>query len=552
MKLVIVGGVAGGASAATRARRLSESAEIIMFERGPDVSFANCGLPYYVGGEIQDRDKLLVAKPSLLKQRYRIDVRTRSEVVAIDRAAKRVKVRDLADGGEYDESYDSLILAPGAAPWVPPIEGADSPGVFTLRNLEDVDRIKAAVDGGATRAVIVGAGFIGVELAENFLRRGLRTTVVELQDQVIPVVDREMSTPIAEALQARGATLRLGDSVEAIRRVEGGLALRLKSGEALGADLVVLGVGVRPENMLAVQAGLDVGPRGGVKVDDAMRTSDPSIFAVGDAVETREYPSGKPTQVPLAGPANRQGRIAADNVFGRPSRFRGVQATAIVGFFDQVLATTGQAEKTLERDGVPYCKAYVHGNHHAGYYPGAKPMSIKVLASPETGMLLGAQIVGTEGVADRANVLATALQARMTVRDLAEVELAYAPQFGSAKDPVNMAGFVASNVLDGLDRQVHVEDWDAEWSSRAMLIDVRTPKEFAAGAIPGAVNIPIDELRERLGEIPRDRSIVVHCQVGMRGYMAGLILRDAGLDAYNLGGGYKTYRLHHPASTDHA
>ncbi|WP_165072164.1 FAD-dependent oxidoreductase [Paludisphaera rhizosphaerae] len=552
MKLVIVGGVAGGASAATRARRLSESAQIVMFERGPDVSFANCGLPYYVGGEIQDREKLLVTKPGLLRQGYRIDVRTRSEVVAIDRTQKLVRVRNLADATEYNETYDALILAPGAAPWKPPIEGVDAPGVFTLRNLEDVDRIKAVVDGGAGHAVVVGAGFIGVELAENFLRKGLRTTVVELQDQVVPVVDREMTTPLAEALRSHGATLLLQDSVEAIQKTPDGLTLRLKSGGALEADLVVLGVGVRPENVLAVQAGLEVGPRGGIKVDASMRTSDPSIFAVGDAVETREFPTGRPTQVPLAGPANRQGRIAADNVFGRRSEFRGTQATAIVGFFEHVLAATGQTERSLKRDGVPYYKVYVHGNHHAGYYPRAKPLSIKLLASPETGTLLGAQVVGTEGVADRANVLATALQARMTVRDLAEVELAYAPQFGSAKDPVNMAGFVASNVADGLDKQVHVEDWDTDLSSRAALIDVRTPKEFAAGAIPGAVNIPIDEIRERLSEIPRNRPIVVHCQVGMRGYMAGLILRNAGFEAYNLGGGYKTYRLHHPASTDHA
>lgn len=551
MKLVIVGGVAGGASAATRARRLSESIEIVMFERGPDVSFANCGLPYYLGGEIQERDKLLITKPSLLRRRYRIDVRTRSEVVALDRSAKQVKVRNLADGVEFDESYDVLILAPGAAPWKPPIEGADAPGVFTLRNLEDVDRIKAAVDGGATRAVVVGAGFIGVELVENFLRKGIDTTVVELQDQVIPVVDQEMTTPIAEALRDRGATLLLRNSVESIRETADGLTLRLKSGGTLEADLVVLGVGVRPENALAVQAGLEVGPRGGIKVDEAMRTSDPSIFAVGDAVETREFPTGKPMQTPLAGPANRQGRIAADNILGRPSRYRGTQATAIVGFFDQVLATTGRTERSLKSDGVPYYKVYVHGNHHAGYYPGAKPLSIKILASPETGAILGAQVVGSKGVSDRVNILATALQAKMTVRDLAEVELAYAPQFGSAKDPVNMAGFVASNVLDGLDRQVQVEDWESGLSSRAALIDVRTPKEFTAGAIPGSVNIPIDELRERLEEIPRDRPIVVYCQIGMRGYMAGLILRNSGVDAYNLGGGYKTYRLHHPASTDH-
>ncbi|MDG3002925.1 FAD-dependent oxidoreductase [Paludisphaera mucosa] len=552
MKVVIVGGVAGGASTAARARRLSESAEIIMFERGPDVSFANCGLPYYIGGEIQEREKLLVTKPSLLNKRYRIDVRTRTEIVAIDRRAKQVRARNLGDGVEYLESYDFLVLAPGAAPWKPPIEGVDLPGVFTLRNLEDVDRIKDFVDRGVEHAVIVGAGFIGVELAENFLRRKLRTTIVELQDQVIPVVDREMTTPIAEALRSRGATLLLRESVEAMRKSADGLTLNLKSGRTLDAGLVVLGVGVRPENQLAVAAGLEIGPRGGIRVDDGMQTSDPSIYAVGDAVETRDFLTGGRTQVPLAGPANRQGRIAADNIFGRESRYRGTQSTAIVGFFDHTLATTGLTEKVLVRDRTPFFKVYVHANHHAGYYPGAKPLSIKLLADPLTGKVLGAQAVGSEGVANRINVLAAAIQAEMTIRDLAEVELAYAPQFGSAKDPVNMAGFVASNAADGLCPQVHVDQWEGELGKRAALIDVRTPQEFAAGAIPGAVNVPIDELRERLDEIPRDRPVVAYCQVGMRGYMAVLILRDAGLDAYNLGGGYKTYRLHHPASDEHA
>lgn len=552
MKLVIVGGVAGGASAAARARRLSGSAEIVMFERGPDVSFANCGLPYYIGNEIQDREKLLVTKPSLLRGRYRIDVRTRTEVVAIDRAAKVVTARDLRDGSETRESYDVLILAPGAAPWIPPIDGAGLPGVFTLRNLQDVDGIKAAVDAGATRAVVVGAGFIGVELVENFLRRGLRTDVVELQDQIIPVVDREMATPLAEAISARGATLHLRDSVESIRSIDGGLTLLLKSGEVLHADLIVLGVGVRPENRLAAEAGLEIGPRGGIRVDPSLRTSDPSIYAVGDAVETREFPSGRPTQVPLAGPANRQGRIAADAIFGREASFRGVQATAIVGFFEHTLATTGKTEKGLRGEGAAHSKAYIHANHHAGYYPGAKPMSIKVLFEPGSGRLLGAQVAGTEGVANRINVLATALQAGMTVRDLAQLELAYAPQFGSAKDPVNMAGFVASNVLEGQDRQVHVEDLDSDRFRDAVRVDVRTPQEFGGGSIPGAVNVPIDELRERLDEIPGDRPVVVHCQVGMRGYMAGLILREAGREAYNLGGGYNTYRLHHPATNAHA
>jgi len=548
MKLVIIGGVAGGASAAARARRLSESAEIIVFERGPDVSFANCGLPYHIGGEIENRDKLLVTKPQTLKDRYRLDIRAGVEVVKIDRQAKRITARRLADGELSEESYDALILAPGAAPLRPPIPGIDLSGVFTLRDLGDMDRIKEVVDRGVDHAVIVGAGFIGVELAENFLRRGLRTTIVELQDQVLPVLDPEMATPIAQALRDRGADLVLGDSAEAFREVDGGLAIDLKSERSLTAQLVVLGIGVRPENALATAAGLEVGPRGGIRVDDRMRTSDPSIYAVGDAVETFDFPDRRPTQVPLAGPANRQGRIAADNIFGRDSRFRGTQATAIVGFFEHTAATTGRTERMLRRDGTEFFKVYVHANHHAGYYPGATPMTIKLLADSTSHKVLGAQIVGEAGVDNRINVLAMAIQAGMTVQDLEEAELAYAPQFGSAKDPINMAGFVASNIAAGDYRQIHVEDWDGGLSSSAFLLDVRTPGEFAAGTIPGAVSIPIEELRERLDEVPRDRPVVAFCRVGMRGYMATLILQHAGVDASNLGGGYVRYLLSHPKS----
>ena len=547
MKLVIVGGVAGGASAAARARRLSESAEIVVFERGPDASFANCGLPYYIGEEIRERDKLLVTKPAVLRDRYRLDVRTGNEVVAIDRASKTIRVRRLADGTHHDESYDALILAPGAAPLRPPIPGLDLPGIYTLRNLVDVDRIKGAVDRGVTRAVLVGAGFIGLELAENLIRRGIETTLVELQDQVLPPLDREMTAPIAQALRERGVNLLLGESAEAFRTGAGGLEVVLKSGKVVASELVVLGIGVRPENSLAVDAGLAVGPRGGIQVNDRMQTSDPSIYAVGDAVEIRDFVSGSPAQVPLAGPANRQGRIAADNVFGRESRYRGTQGTAIVGFFDLVAAATGSSEKLLKRAVTKYEKVYIHANQHAGYYPGAKPMTIKALFEPATGKLLGAQIVGYEGVDNRINVLATAIQAGMKVYDLEEAELAYAPQFGSAKDPINMVGFVASNLARGDYQQVHVDDWDRGLSDHAALIDVRTAGEHAAGAIPGAVDIPLEELRQRLDEIPRDRQVVVHCQVGMRGYMAALILQQAGFSAANLGGGYKTYRMFHPA-----
>ena len=547
MKLLIVGGVAAGASAAARARRLSEDAEIILFDRGPDVSFANCGLPYYVGGEIADRKKLLVTTPEMLRTRFRLDVRTQSSVEAIDRAGRKVRVRDLATGREYEETYDKLILAPGAAPLRPPIPGMDLPGIFTLRNLHDVDRIKERVDEGVRQAVIVGAGFIGLELVENFVRRGIPTTLVELQDQILPPLDKEMTTPIVESIRAKGVTVLLAESADGFERAPGGLVVQLKSGQRLPADLVLIGIGVRPENKLAVDAGLEVGPRGGIRVNERLQTSDPDIYAAGDAIEVRDVISGDPTQVPLAGPANRQGRIAADNVFGRSATYRGTQGTAIVGVFDRTAATTGASEKVLRRDNRPFRKVYVHPAHHAGYYPGAEAMTLKVLFDPDSGRVLGAQAVGGKGVDKRIDVLAVAIQAGMTVFDLEEMELAYSPQYGSAKDPINMAGFVAGGLLRGDHPQVDVEAvLAAPPSDRPYLLDVRTPQEYASGHIPGAVSIPVDELRNRLGELPRDRGIVVYCQVGQRGYLATRILLQAGLTARNIGGGFKTYQLFRP------
>lgn len=548
MKLVIVGGVAGGASAAARARRLSEDADIILFERGPDVSFANCGLPYYVGGEIAERDKLLVVTPERLRSRFGLDVRTRTSVEAIDRAARTVRVRDLASGREYEESYDKLILAPGAAPLRPPIPGIDLPGVFTLRNLQDVDRIKGRMDQGVERAVVVGAGFIGLELTESLVRRGVAITVVEMQDQVLPPFDKEMTTPIVETLLARGVTVLLGQSADGFEEASEGLVVRLKSGRRLPAQVVILGVGVRPENKLAVEAGLDVGPRGGIRVNDHLQTTDPDIYAVGDAIEVKDFVTGEPTQVPLAGPANRQGRIAADHIFGRQGdRYRGTQGTAVVGVFDRTAALTGASEKALRRAGRAYRKVYVHPTHHAGYYPGAESMTLKLLFDPEGGRVLGAQAVGGAGVDKRIDVLAVAIQAGMTVFDLEEAELAYAPQYGSAKDPINMAGFVASGLLRGEHPQVDVEAiLDPPPGPKPFALDVRTPEEFAEGHIPEAVNIPVDELRNRLGEVPRDREVAAYCQVGQRGYLATRILLQAGFEAANVGGGYKTYRLHRP------
>lgn len=547
MKLLIVGGVAGGASAAARARRLSEDAQIIVFERGPDVSFANCGLPYYIGGEIAERGKLLVTTPERLHTRFKLDVRTRSSVEAIDRSARKVRVRDLSTGGIYEETYDKLILAPGAAPLRPPIPGVDLPGIFVLRNLQDMDRIKERVDRGVQRAVMVGAGFIGLELVENLVKRGISTTVVELQDQVLPPLDKEMTTPILEALSANGVTVLLEQSAESFAQNAAGLLVRLKSGQQLPAQLVILGVGVRPENKLAVDAGLEVGARGGIRVNEYLQTSDPSIYAVGDAIEVKDFISGVPTQVPLAGPANRQGRIAADNIFARAVKYRGTQGTAIVGVFDRTAAMTGASENVLRRAGRPYRKVYVHPAHHAGYYPGAEAMTLKILFDPERGKLLGAQAVGGAGVDKRIDVLAMAIQAGMTVFDLEQVELAYAPQYGSAKDPINMAGFVAGGMLRGEHPQVDVETvLAAPANQRPFVLDVRTPQEFAAGSIPGAVNIELDELRSRLEEIPRDQQIAVYCQVGQRGYLATRILRQRGLSAANIGGGYKTFKLFYP------
>lgn len=549
MKLLIVGGVAGGASAAARSRRLSEDAQIVLFERGPDVSFANCGLPYYVGGEISEREKLLVTTSERLGTRFKLDVRTRSSVEAIDRVARTVRVRDLASGREYEESYDKLILAPGAAPLRPPIPGVDLPGILALRNLQDMDRIKERIDQGVQRAVVVGAGFIGLELVENLAKLGIATTVVELQDQLLPPLDIEITTPILESLFENGVKVLLKQSAEEFEQTEDGLLVQLKLGERLSAQLVILGVGVSPENKLAVDAGLEVGPRGGIRVNEYLQTSDPHIYAAGDAIEVKDFVLDGPTQVPLAGPANRQGRIAADNIFGRAVKYRGTQGTAIVGVFDRTAAMTGASEKALRRANRPFRKVYVHPSHHAGYYPGAEQMTLKILFQPETGKLMGAQAVGGAGVDKRIDVLAMAIQAGMTVFDLEEAELAYAPQYGSAKDPINMAGFVASGLLRGEHPQVDIETVLATpVAHRQFLLDVRTSEEFASGHIPGAKNIPIDELRSRLQEVPRDRMIAAYCQVGQRGYVATRILLQAGFSAVNVGGGYKTYMLFEPGT----
>jgi NADPH-dependent 2,4-dienoyl-CoA reductase/sulfur reductase-like enzyme/peroxiredoxin family protein/rhodanese-related sulfurtransferase/TusA-related sulfurtransferase len=542
-KLVVIGGVAGGATAAARARRLSESTEIVVFERGPYVSFANCGLPYHIGGEIADRAKLLLQTPESLNASHRLDVRVRTEVLAIDRPKKTVKVRRLDGGQEYDEPYDKLIIATGAAPIRPPLPGIDHPKIFTLRNVPDMDRIKSATD-SAHSALVVGGGFIGLEMAENLRRKGLSVHLVEMLDQLMPPLDKEMAAVAADQLALAGIALHLSDAVESFSDAGGAVSATLKSGTTLTADLVILSIGVRPESGLANGAGLKIGERGGIIVDHHMQTSDPDIYAVGDAVITRDYVLGTDTIIPLAGPANRQGRIAADNVFGGTSVYRGSQGTSIVRVFNLVVGMTGASEKVLKKAGLAYEKVYLHPSHHVGYFPGAEQMAMKLLFAKPDGRVLGAQITGGSGVDKRIDVLATAIQARMTVFDLEEMELAYAPQFGSAKDPINMAGFVAANVLRGEVRIAH-----ADRIPDSVLLDVRTIEEHEAGAIPGSIHIPIDDLRARHNELPVGKTVVAYCAVGQRGYTASRILEQLGHEVLNLSGGYRTYKALHPTAT---
>jgi len=543
LKIVIIGGVAGGASAATRARRLSEECEIILLERGQEPSFANCGMPYYIGGEIKSRNSLLVAPIETLRQRYRLDVRNRSEATKIDRVKKLVTVRNLATSEEYNESYDKLIIATGASPFRPPTPGIDSPRILELRDLSDADRMHALATSNAKHAVVIGAGFIGMEVAENLVRRGIKVTMLQILNQILSTWDQEMITTVERHVREQGVDVRLNESAERFEEIEAGtrLAIYLKSGEKIEADFAVISVGVRPESKLAIEADIVCGPRGGIVTNASMQTNDPDIYAVGDAVQVTDVVTKRTTQIPLAGPANRQGRIAADHIFSRDSTYRGTQGTAIVGVFGMTAAMTGQSEKLLRREAISYEKIYIHPMDHASYYPGAQPMTLKLLFDPSSGKVLGAQAVGTNGVDKRIDVLAMAIQASMTVFDLEEVELCYAPQYGSAKDPVNMAGFVASGVVRGDHPIIHCDSIHADSDSRYFLMDVRTEAEFASGHIPNAINIELDELRERLGDLPKDRIIATYCKVGQRGYMALRILVQNGFKVVNLSGGYASW-----------
>lgn len=548
-KVLIVGGVAGGASCAARLRRLSEAVQVTIFEKGPYVSFANCGLPYHVGGVIPEESSLLVASAAKFNNWFNVKVQENTEVVAIDRAARTITAR--GPGGEERHEYDALVLSPGAFAIKPPLPGIDLPGIFQMKTIPDTRLVKDWIaQTGAKSAAVVGGGFIGLEMAENLVHLGLETSVVEMLPQVMPPFDPEMAEPIHTHLRSKGVKLHLGDGVAGFEQGANGKGLMVttQGGQAHAADLVMLVIGVRPEVGLAKAAGLELGARGGIKVDDGMRTSDPHIWAVGDAVEVEDFVTNQPALIPLAGPANRQGRIAADVIMGKePSRFRGTQGTAVVGLFGMTAASTGASERTLKRVGTPYEKIYVHAANHAGYYPGAAPISLKLLFSPSDGRVLGCQATGTvEGVEKRVDVIATIMQMGGTVFDMEEAELCYAPQYGSAKDVVNIAGMVASNVVRGDHPIAHWADHD--WEAIAAgpdtaVIDVREPGELkATGSIPGALNLPISAIRNKLEEVPKGKKLFVHCAVGLRGYNVCRQLRLLGYDAVNLTGGWKTYQ----------
>lgn len=545
MKYLVIGGVAGGATAAARLRRMDENADIILFERGKYVSYANCGLPYYIGGVITERDKLFVQTVEGFTARFNIDIRPEQEVTAIHPKDKTVEVKNLGTGQTYTESYDKLVLSPGAEPLRPGIEGINSKKIFTLRNVPDTDTIKNYVDQNKPRhAVVVGGGFIGLEMAENLHDLGINIAVVEMANQVMAPLDYSMATIVHQQLIEKKVDLRLEDGVSRFEETSEGILVHLRSGKQIATDLVILSIGVRPETRLAKEAGLAIGSLGGIAVNDYMQTSDPDIYALGDAVEVINPVTGKPALIPLAGPANKQGRIVADNiVFGNRETYKGTIGTSIAKVFDLTVAAAGANAKLLKREGIAYRSSYTHSASHAGYYPGAVPMSIKILFSPEDGKLLGAQIVGFDGVDKRIEMLAQVIQRKGTVYDLTELEQAYAPPYSSAKDPVNMAGYVAENILT---KKVEIIGWRdiARLSSETILVDVRTTDEYSLGSIPGAINIPVDELRSRLSELPKNKPIVVTCAIGLRGYLAYRILAQHGYkDIRNLSGGYKTWSI---------
>ena len=539
-KVLIVGGVAGGATAAARLRRLDESARIILFERGEHISFANCGLPYYLGGVIKERDRLLVQTPEAMKRRFNIDVRVRSEVIAVHTGKRAVTIRR-PDGEVYEETFDALLLSPGARPIAPPIPGIGGERVFTLRNIPDTDRIQAFIEErNVRRAVVVGGGFIGIEMAENLTRRGIGVTLIEAAPHVLAPFDADMAVHVERELADNGVRLALGDGVESFAEHAEGIDVIMKSGSRATADIVILAIGVTPDTGFLKDSGIALGPRGHILVNERMETNVEGVYAVGDAVEVKHFVLGTQASIPLAGPANRQARVAADNIAGIPSAYRGTQGTSILKIFGMTAAATGANERALKQAGRPFRTVHLHPASHATYYPGASPIALKLIFGDD-GRILGAQAFGKDGVDKRIDVIATAMRLGGTVHDLAELELSYAPPFSSAKDPVNMAGFAAQNILRGLTDVWTPEEWEHADPGRIQLVDVRTEAEHRAGAIPGSIHIPVDELRERMDELDPSKPVWVYCQVGARGYTASRILAQAGFQVRNLTGGWKSY-----------
>ena len=544
MKVLIVGGVAGGASAAARLRRLDEKAEIIMFERGEYISFANCGLPYYIGGEINKKSALTLQTPQSFNSRFNVDVRVWNEVTAIDAEKKQVTVHNVQTGEDYTESYDELILSPGAAPLVPKMDGVDDPRVFTLRNIPDTVKIRDYVEEEFPEsAVVVGGGYIGVEMAENLKKAGLKVTIVELADHVIAPLDGDMAAEVHRYLRDQGVELMLGKAVQSMEDKGGKLTLHLSEGE-IETDMVILSVGVRPDTALAQSAGLELNPKGAIVVNEHMQTSKEHIYAVGDAIEIVDFVTGKKGYVPLAGPANKQGRIAADNICGIKSSYKNTLGSSVLKIFDMTVAMTGVNERTAQAAGLDYDKVYTYSQSHASYYPGGHGISIKTLYEKGTGKILGAQLVGYDGVDKRCDVIATAIRAGMTAYDLTELELCYAPPFGSAKDPVNFVGYVIENTLTGKVKNFFWNDVEKlPRDGSVTLLDVRTPSEREVGHIPGFIHIPLDELRQRAGELPQDKPVYIHCHSGLRSYLACRMLIGLGYDCCNLSGGWRFYEI---------
>ena len=543
MKLLIIGGGAGGPAAASRARRLDEESEIIMFEKGEHVSYGHCGLPYYIGGVIEDRTNLLVSNPTKFRQLYNVDVRIKSLVKKINTDAKTIEVVNLNTGESYNEPYDKLILSTGAEPIKPNMPGINIDGIFTLRNLTDADKINQFIkDRKPNKAVVIGGGFIGLEIAENFVNLNMDVTIVEMLDQVMPIIDREMADIVHRTLTLHGINLVLSDPVSEFRKEDGQVIVKLKSGKEINCDIVMLSIGVKPDIELARSAGLEIGDINGIKVNEYMQTSDPNIYAIGDAVQTKHLVTGKSVLVPLAGPAARQARIAVNNIYGRNEKYKGTLGTSLVKVFETTIGSVGANEKTLKQLGIPYLKSYVEPFSHVTYYPGSAQMSIKLLFSPNDGRILGSQIIGSEGVDKRIDTLAVAISDGKTVEDLYHLELGYVPQFGSAKEAINIAGYVATNILKGDMPVAYWEDFEKLNDGNAIFLDVRPKDVIGMGMIPGAKNIPLDELRNRLNELPNDKPIYVYCNVGVESYIATRMLRLHGFDARNMSGGYGIYK----------